>query len=39
MDVLVLEHIVFEALVFEIEIRSSFKHFYLHNFEEKYPLL
>lgn len=39
MDVLVLEHSMFEALVFGIEIRSSSKHFYLHDFEEKYPLL
>lgn len=36
MDVLVLKHSIFEALVFGMEIRSIFKHFYLHDFEEKY---
>lgn len=39
MDVRVLKHSIFETLVFGIEIRFSFKHFYLHDFEEKYPLL
>lgn len=39
MDVHALKYSIFEALVFGIEIRSNFKHVYLHDFEEKYPLL